>query len=334
MYIWILRMNSNTFWISNNHGHKKNLIMKQLLALVFLALISISSTTTKQIVQKPSIAFSFDDGNPEDILNYKGAEWNAMILNQLKKYNIQSVWFVCASGVNNEEGKLLLQKWDQAGNYLANHTYNHQNYNDTLMTSANLIKEIRSCNDLIYRYKNYKKLFRFPYLKSGNTIAKRDEMRAYFKQNGYRQGWVTIDASDWYISSRLVKRLKENPKADIQGFRTYYINHIFDRAQYYNNLSTAINHRQIKHTLLLHFNLTSALFLTDLIEKFKKEGWYIANYSDAIKDPVYNELPAGVPAEQSLIWAMAKQTGKFEKQLRYPGEDGEYEKDKMDKLGF
>ena len=87
--------------------------MKQIIALIIIALISISSTTTKQIVQKPTIAFSFDDGNPEDILTYKGTEWNAMILNQLKKQHIQSVWFVCAKGVDNEPGKLLLQKWEK-----------------------------------------------------------------------------------------------------------------------------------------------------------------------------------------------------------------------------
>jgi hypothetical protein len=33
-----------------------------------------------------------------------------------------------------------------------------------------------------------------------------------------------------------------------------------------------------------------------------------------------------------LIWALAKETGKFEKELRYPGEDDTYENPKMDAL--
>jgi len=41
-----------------------------------------------------------------------------------------------------------------------------------------------------------------------------------------------------------------------------------------------------------------------------------------------------MPAEQSLIWMQAKETGLYDNQLRYPGEDGEYEKEKMDKLGL
>jgi hypothetical protein len=35
-----------------------------------------------------------------------------------------------------------------------------------------------------------------------------------------------------------------------------------------------------------------------------------------------------------LIWALAKQSGKFEDQLRYPAEDSQYEKDAMDKKGL
>jgi peptidoglycan-N-acetylglucosamine deacetylase len=306
--------------------------MKIIIALLLIAFAGFTWENDKPNIDKPHIAFSFDDGNPYDILNYKGEEWNAMILNQLKKYNIKSVWFVGAKNVNNKKGKLLLQKWNADGNIIANHTYNHLNYNDSLMTCAGFIKEIQQCDSLISGYKNYRKIFRFPYLKAGNTISKRDSLRSFFKQNGYNQGWVTIDASDWYVNLRLIKRLKENPRADINGFKEFYINHIFDRAEYYNKLSTGIIHRQIKHTVLLHFNLTSALFLSDLIEKFKKEGWVIDNYCDVIKDPVYSELPIAMPSEQSLIWLMAKQTGGYD--LRYPGEDGDYEKDKMDKLGL
>jgi len=306
--------------------------MSKIITILIMAFISITWKTDSQDNQKPCVAFSFDDGNPNDILHYKGAEWNYLIVEQLKKFSIKSVWFVAAKMIDNAEGKRLLQNWDNAGNIIANHTYNHFNYNDSLMTCVSFINDIQKCDSLIRGYKNYQKIFRFPYLKSGNTIAKRDSLRSYFNQYGYKQGWVTIDASDWYVNSRLIKRLKENSQADISGFKDFYLNHILDRAKYYNKLSLEINHRQIKHTVLLHFNLTSALFLSDLIERFKKEGWVIDNYYDAIKDPIYSELPTAMPSEQSLIWLLAKQKGHYE--LRYPGEDGDYEKDKMDKLGL
>jgi hypothetical protein len=37
---------------------------------------------------------------------------------------------------------------------------------------------------------------------------------------------------------------------------------------------------------------------------------------------------------ESLVWAIAKETGKYDAQLRYPGKDDVYEKEPMDKLGL
>jgi hypothetical protein len=41
-----------------------------------------------------------------------------------------------------------------------------------------------------------------------------------------------------------------------------------------------------------------------------------------------------VPAGESLIWALAKESGRFQDRLRYPGEDGVYEEPKMNTLGL
>lgn len=308
--------------------------MRNLFILIITALTCITWQPQPVETDRPHIAFSFDDGNPDDILNYKGADWNQMIVEHLKRNRINAAWFVAGKGVDHAKGKLLLRKWNEAGNVIANHTYSHLNLNSTGTTCASFTADLRHCDSLLSGYANYKKIFRFPYLKTGNTIAKRDSVRAFLKDHGYQQGWVTIDASDWYVNTRLIRRLKADPQADIEGFREFYVNHILERAQYYNALSKELNHRQISHVVLLHFNLTSALFLGDLMERFRKEGWVIDNYSDAIKDPVYLELPSAMPSEQSLIWLMAKQTGKYEEVLRYPGEDGDYEKEKMDKLGL
>lgn len=283
-------------------------------------------------MDKPHISFSFDDGSTKDRLHYENSEWNSMIRQQLKDNNIQAVWFVAGKGMDNKKGKQLLQKWDEDGHIIANHTYNHFNYNDSSMTCERFGKDIQKCDSLISGYQNFEKIFRFPYLKGGNTEIKRDCLNLFLKENEYKQGWVTIDASDWYVNMRLMQRLKQDADANISPYREYYVNHIFERAQYYNRLSTQINNRQIKHTVLLHFNLTSALFLHDLIEKFKNEGWVIEDYSVAFADPIYLKKFDALPAEQSLIWMQAMQKDGFD--LRYPGEDSKYEKEKMDKLGL
>jgi len=312
-----------------------NFILKNIF-LIYIVFFSFFSNTQSIHAQSdaPHIAFSFDDGITGDVLNYSNDAWNSMIREHLAKYNIKAIWFVRSKGMDNPQGIGLVYKWEEAGHLIGNHTYNHRNLSSKNLFVDEYIEDIKKCNDFLYQFKNYRKIFRYPYLKTGNTVAKRDSVRKFLLDNGFKQGWVTIDASDWYINSRLIERLKQNLKADISGYRKYFVNHIFDRANYYNDLSLKINKRQIHHTLLLHLNLTSALFLSDLIEKFKSEGWIIDDYEIAIKDLIYNELPIAMPSEQSLIWLQALETGKYDKILRYPGEDGEYERENMDKLGL
>jgi len=70
------------------------------------------------------------------------------------------------------------------------------------------------------------------------------------------------------------------------------------------------------------------------LDMFESKGWKLIDAEEAFKDPVFAATPNIVPAGESIIWALAKETGKFDKLLRYPGEDSEYENAKMDKLGL
>lgn len=282
--------------------------------------------------EKPHIAFSFDDGSTNNISTYDNEDWNSMIRKQLKDNQVQAIWFVAGKAVDNDKGKHLLQRWNDDGHLIANHTYNHLNYNDSLMTSKSYFANIQKCDSLISAYENYRKIFRCPYLNGGVTVSKRDSLNDFLHQNNYKPGWVTIDNAEWYINMRLIQLLNQNPKADISGYKDYYINNMFDMANYYNKLSIQNNHRQIKHTILLHFNLISALFLNDLIKKFRNEGWIIDNYNMAIKDSVYSEHPIAMPAEHSLIWMQEMQ--RVGTVPRYYGEDSKYLKEEMDKLGL
>jgi hypothetical protein len=190
------------------------------------------------------------------------------------------------------------------------------------------------CDSIIRNYRNYTKLYRFPYLKEGDTKEKRDSFRLFLKNIGYSIGCVSIDASDWYVDDRLKQRLKKDPKADIKPYGEFYKQHIMDRANYYNELSKKVFGHSVRHVILLHHNMINALFLEDLIKMFRDNGWEIINASDAYKDPVYQMQPDILPAGESIIWSAAHASGKFDDELRYPAEDGEYEKDKMDKLGL
>lgn len=308
--------------------------------LLFLLLMTIScgnnSKTKAQnvVLDKPKISFTFDDGQTNDIGDYKLKNWNQLLLDNLKKHNLKSILFSFGKNKTSDKGKYVLTSWNDAGHFIANHTFSHPNFNSKNISLEDFELELTKNDAIIKKYSNYFPYFRFPYLKEGDTKEKIEGFRALMAQKGYKNGHVSIDASDWYVDSRLINRLKENPKSDISGFRNYYIKHLLHRASFYDSLAYQLTNRRINHVMLLHHNLAAALFLDELIKHFEDSGWEVIDADKAYEDKIYNEVPNNIPSGESLIWALAKQSGKFEKVLRYPAEDGDYEKPFMDKLGL
>lgn len=208
--------------------------------------------------EKPKIAFTFDDGATADFGSYKLEDWNERLLGNLKKHQLKAILFSMGANKTSAKGRYVLSSWDNAGHGIANHTFSHPNFNSKSTTLESFKLELMMNDTLINKYRNYRRYFRFPYLKEGNSKEKVDGFRAFLKQKEYRNGHVTVDASDWYIDSRLVKRLKENPAADISGFRDYYKAHLLDRALFYDSVSYELTGRRINHVLLLHHNLAAA----------------------------------------------------------------------------
>lgn len=296
---------------------------------------NISSREDEEVrVSRPTISFTFDDGITSDLAGIKFEEWNSMILSHLENENLKAVFFVTGKNKLNKKGQNLLNSWNDKGHNIANYTFTHPNFNSQKNNVQLCKNELIQTDSIISKLSNRVKLFRFPYLKEGASKAKVDSIRNVLIDNNYKNEYVTIDASDWYINQRLINRINavgiENTKID--KFKKFYIQHLIDRANYYEKLSYQINKRHINHTLLLHHNLTSALFLGDLIKNFKKKGWIIINAKEAYQDEVFEKQQKSEYAGESLIWSLAKQSGKFEQSLRYPAEDSRYEEDDIDSL--
>jgi peptidoglycan/xylan/chitin deacetylase (PgdA/CDA1 family) len=281
------------------------------------------------------IAFTMDDFDwGANSVKLNGSERNQAILSALRSHSVKAALFVRGSNIDNDEGKNLLRAWNNAGHLIGNHSYSHWYYHSEKITTDAFEQDILRCEALLKDFPGFQKFFRFPYLKEGKTAERRDAIREFLTAHGYRNGHVTVDASDWYIDERLRKRLTKEPDAPLDPYRNFYLDHMWGHATYYDDLSQKVLGRSVKHTILVHFNLLNALFLGDLIQMFKSKGWQIVDAREAFADPVFSKQPNIVPAGESLVWALAKETGRFDQLLRYPGEDGEYEATKMDKLGL
>jgi peptidoglycan/xylan/chitin deacetylase (PgdA/CDA1 family) len=280
----------------------------------------------------PQFSITMDDFHWRNAVKLTASERNEAILKTLQSNSIKAALFVIGRNIDNNEGKQLLEPWDKAGHLIGNHTYSHNNYAASDTVVADYLQDILRAEELLEQFPRFQKYFRFPALKEGETAAKRDAMRTFLAEHGYRVGHVTIDNSDWIIDQRLTARLKKDPNADVKPYRDFYLEHMWARAEYYDRLARRVLGRPVKHTVLVHFNLLNGLFLNDLIAMFKSKGWEPIDAAEAFTDPVFAARPNILPAGESIVWSLAKEKGTIAKSLRYPAEDGDYENARMNRL--
>ncbi len=272
------------------------------------------------------------DINSDDTPRLDLDQRDQAILSALRREHIKAALFVCGMRVDNDAGRRHVAAWNQEGHIIANHTYSHFDYPEVGYQAFS--QDALRGEQIVSGYSGFQKLLRFPYLKEGATVEQRDQMRQFMTAHGYRNGYVTIDASEWAIDERMRKRLAGHPDADLSAYRDFYLEHMLSRADYYDTLARQVLHRPIRHTVLIHANLLAALYLPDLLTAFKSHGWKLIDAQQAYQDPVFSKTPDTAPAGESLVWALAKASGKFDAVLRYPAEDSVYEDKRMDALGL
>lgn len=295
-------------------------------------LMTLLFITSPLLVNAQSVAITMDNPTTTKAPLFSAQQRDKKILATLAKHHLKIVLFAQGAQIDSEAGKALLNRWNAAGHIIGNHSYSHKSLNETdeKFYEADVMRD----QDILQSYSHFKRIYRFPFLKEGDTAEKRDAFRKFLHKHDYLTGSVTIDCSDWYISDRLEARLATNPHADITPYKQYYLKHVWEHALYYDKLATELLGRSPKHTLLVHHNLLNALFLDDVIKMFERKGWQVIDAEEAFQDPVFKRAPDIVPAGESLIWGLAKESGRYDDVLRYPGEDGDYEQAAMDRLGL
>lgn len=278
-----------------------------------------------------TISFTFDDGldpqaQPQAVI------WNAQILAALKSAKTTAMFFPAGKKVDSAAGLSLVKHWSDAGHAIGNHTYTHTSLNQQDLTLESFCADVLRADRLLQDLPGWHRRLRFPYLKEGATVGKRDGMRQWMVANHYLPAPVSIDTSDWYFDERFLARRESHPAQDPVAFRQAYLAHLWDRARYYDALAKKTLGRSPAHVMLLHTNAINATFLPDVLAMFKDRGWSIVSPQQAFNDPLYAHSTTALPAGESIVWALAKQAGVPD--LRYPAEDGDYEQPGLDALGL
>lgn len=280
--------------------------MKYLTQAAFAVLLALPFHASAQ-----SVAFTFDDApNMQPLPRLSAQQRNAAMLAALAKHRVKAALFVTAgNGADQPAGNALVRAWGEAGHVIGNHTMTHPDLNSEAVSLAQYQKEILDCDAIIKLMPGYRKWYRFTFLREGKTPEKRDGMRQFPAQQGYRNAYVSLDTSDWRLEEKLLEVLAKDSNADLTAIKRQYLAHIRQRAMAYRALSQQLQGRDIAQVMLMHHNLINALWLDDVITQFKEMGWTITTPDAAFQDPVYALQPISNVAGQSLLLSMARSLG-------------------------
>lgn len=237
------------------------------------------------------------------------------MLKVFKKHGVPEASAFANTG-KTEELRPVLQAWRDAGYPLGNHTLHHPGLNDVSVEEFTrqiddnepLLKELNGKTEF--------KFFRYPFLREGDTLEKRNAVRAHLAKRGYRIAQVTVDFEDWAWNTPYVRCLAKKDEKAIRWLEETYLQNAVDMVDRARTAADALFGRPVGHVLLLHVGAFDARMLDRLLTAYAKKGVEFVTLEEAQKDEIYSQDP-GLAAKwgSELTFQFMKARGKKLKDL-------------------
>lgn len=258
-------------------------------------------------VSAKEVALSFDDAPRGSTRFFSGEKRTEVLVDKLKEAKVQQVIFFCNTVGFAERGERRIQKYIEAGHLIANHSHSHPDLHST--DPEEYWANVMRADAILKSYPAFRPWFRFPFLREGKTKEVRDLVRERMHEVGYRNGYVTVDTSDWYTDGKLQAALASGKKANLIKLSAVYVKTLVEGVEFYDKIAREVLGRSPKHILLLHENDLAALFIADLVKELRTRGWTIISPEEAYTDPISKIDPDTLLLSQGRIAAIAKANG-------------------------
>lgn len=217
------------------------------------------------------------------------------ILTALENHNVTATGFANGQRITSE-WEPLLDAFVEAGHVIGNHTFSHPDLND--LPVRTYIRNIDRGEDSIQKWTGERKYFRYPFLHRGDTLAKREAVYSYLREQSYTIASVSIDNDEYLFNKQVVDAKVRGEDLDL---RDSYIAHMMERTNYFEAMARTKLNRPVKHVLLLHLNYLNGLYLNALLQALRDDGWEFISLDEALKDPLY-EMPDGYIGPRGLSY--------------------------------
>jgi peptidoglycan-N-acetylglucosamine deacetylase len=276
------------------------------LYLLTISVVLISLLTHS--MQAQQIAITIDDAPSPNSKLFQKTERSQLLIQQLSKAKVSQVaFFVRGEYADSQSGIQRLKMYANAGHLIANHFYHHWDLNKVEATEYS--QDILKTERILKNIPNFKKWYRFPYLHEGDTQEQRSQLQVFLKRHGYINGYVTVDIWDWYINQLLQKGIAKGLHFNKDNLQKVYLEHIWNAVEFYDGLAKTYITRPVKHTLLLHDNDVTTMFIKDLVDLLRNKGWTIISPEDVYTENLVNNSIDELFNNQGRVMAIAKSNG-------------------------
>jgi peptidoglycan/xylan/chitin deacetylase (PgdA/CDA1 family) len=256
---------------------------------------STSAVDASPNTNAPQVAFTFDDLPAHGPLPPGMARPAVVksILATLKNERMPPVYgFVNGFRVARFPYQIhILQAWHTAGEPLGNHTWSHPEldklsaakYEANIAHDEAILRKVDPRGDWHW--------FRYPFLEEGDTVAKREDVRAWLQQHGYRIAEVSMDFQDYQWNDVYARCSAKHDEAAIRSLHDSYLAAAEAAIRVYRGIAQALYGSDKPYVLLLHAGAFDARMLPELIALFRTRGFSFITLQQAMADPIYSADP-------------------------------------------
>lgn len=215
------------------------------------------------------------------------------ILTTLKREKLPPVYgFINGGRGEDEPGSLsVLKAWRAAGQPLGNHTWMHLDLNKEspeqfgaeVLKNEPLLQSLSGQADWHW--------LRYPFLHEGETLEKRQAVRAWLLAHGYKIAEVSMDFEDYLWNAPYARCMAKHDESSIQRLHDSYLAVAEKYYGVFRELSHLVYGRDVKYVLLMHVGAFDARMLPELVKLYRTKGVKFVSLQDAMSDPAYMDDP-------------------------------------------
>lgn len=284
---------------------------------LLLALIVMLAASTPALAEK-RIAFSFDDVPRHAGACFTPDARTAALIEALERGGVEQAGFFVTTGNLDKPfgagGEARIAAYAAAGHVIANHSADHPWLSRT--TAEDYLAGVDRAEAWLAGRAGHRPWFRYPYLdEAGRQPGKREAVREALGERGLRNAYVTVDNYDWHLDGLAAQAIRAGEPVDMDALRDLYVETLVDTANFYDRIARETLGRSPAHVLLLHETDLAALFVDDLAQALRADGWTIVRIDAAYADPISTVEPDTWLLGEGRVAALAHAAGRQPREL-------------------